>query len=569
MTYTTYTKTRANANTPNNYVTVLDYGAVGDGVANDTDAVRSALQSGKPIDGGGLTYLVNATFTTNNLVRLSNCTIIHETLRTNSAGTMLTVDGCDGFVIDNVTFNWGSNPESPLNTGINGGINLFFTIDILDSSDFTVENCKFTGNGTGTFFRALRCEHFSVDNCHVYDNQTRTPNGLDDQLQGFTFLNCSNFTVSNSTSRNLATWDNRETIYGQPNPNYQTYQFFQSRGFSFSRSSDYSCVGCHSENVGQGFDITGSGTNTRFVVSACTATSCDAVGFKAANGPSFGTFDSCIAKDIGLYAFTFSGHDNADDPTPRYITFNNCKAINTGVVINTPWETPRAFGVLGENNALGKPQRCAINNCEVYNEDGVASTAFFSSLSVPDITTSNFENGTFVDEFYGAVTNNCFVASNDNILEDYTGAIGPIKCLLSLSTDTLFKSTDDAQWKIVEMDNKVSDNYNLNNQNENKERIYIRESGYYRIKANILTSPRPDSLFIRVMISGEDQLQSWNTNTGVDQGIPSTITTDLIKYIEKGQFVRIDLLARFGTLYNSTTSVSLREGSTISVEKVD
>ena len=71
----TRTKTRAQANWPNNAVSVLDYGAVGDGVTDDTAAVTAALASGMTIlDFSNSTYLCSEQLTTPSIDIQTNCT---------------------------------------------------------------------------------------------------------------------------------------------------------------------------------------------------------------------------------------------------------------------------------------------------------------------------------------------------------------------------------------------------------------------------------------------------------------------------------------------------------------
>ena len=165
----TRTKTRALANWPNNAVSVLDFGAVGDGVTIDNEAVKSAFDY-VVAAGGGTVYFPAGTYV---LTQKFEYDVANIAIRGDSRS--------------NTIIKYGSTTNSKI-FRINGGNNC------------TVSDLTFDFNGTTTQFadsiQVNNCENVVVRDCQFLDlNPTR----VDDFTIGTGDGSTTEFILENET----------------------------------------------------------------------------------------------------------------------------------------------------------------------------------------------------------------------------------------------------------------------------------------------------------------------------------------------------------------------------------
>ena len=161
-------------------VSPLNFGAIGNGTTDDRAALKLALESGRPVDGGGRTYGINGSLQPTSFKGLRNCTL--KQLNTSSGGANITlrITNIGDFFIDNIKVDRGNNPESNT-TNINGFINnesCGITIEGTTgtySRNFTISNVEVFGDGSGNGVAILQCEFFTMHNVVVRDMQAKLP----------------------------------------------------------------------------------------------------------------------------------------------------------------------------------------------------------------------------------------------------------------------------------------------------------------------------------------------------------------------------------------------------------
>lgn len=529
-------------------VSFKDFGAVGDGITDDTSAVKAALESGHIVDGGGLTYAINGTCSPTSMVGLRNANFIQIGNNAIANMSVLSIVGVSDFFIDNVNINMGSNITTLFSDDGNSGLKVWGNhsgVNTTYITNFRISNVVVTGNGCGAGIHIRHAKFFIVDSCLIHDRISGSnPDPTNDSQNGLGIVNCANFTLANSQVHNL-----------QTRISYIDSAKF-TRGFLFAEVRDCTIVGCISTSVDQGYDFSGSYSaadgytgNRRFTISACVANDCLTYGFKFANVTRDGLVSACIANNTGTIGFVFSPSAVAITGYEQYNTQNisvvGCKVVN---VLGNGWSGSGAQGFRVMNNGVytNYPRAISFTACTVVDTQSTPTTLEgFVSDAAPIVTPTAGYNTNIAN-----YTSNCTVGIG--VATPYNG-IGPYICdITGLSTQSIASGT----YTLISWDRNITDPTGLHSTSTTNSAITIKSAGWYHVQVQIQYESNA---------TGSRNIRLYKNGTVVDRttavfaaisGMASWAGTSNFMYLLPGDYIEVGAYQNSGGVLNVLTNQS-------------
>lgn len=299
------------------FVDPAEYGAVGNGVANDSAAlllaIAAGVAAGKPVYGFGRTYGISGNLT---LVAGAWLQDIAFKQLTPAAGTVRTLTSAGGSKIKLVRVTVNRN-----GTGSAGVHQVDAGIHIEGGSNHYFESVEVYGDDIGSGFVLSNVTDSEAVGIYVHDIKYLL--GADpgnDRVQGIWLTSCTRVRLRGCRANDIG------GNFGSG------YTLRWSRGYCFNGNTEVSVAGCRSRMVDQGYDTTGSVGNSRFQFSDSFAIDCLTYGFKFANTARDGQVDNCTAERCALSGFIVSGPSGSGMTAVASsdIQFTDCVAYDTG-----------------------------------------------------------------------------------------------------------------------------------------------------------------------------------------------------------------------------------------------
>lgn len=535
-------------------VSPIDFGAVGDGVTNDTTALLNALQSGKMVDGGGRSYAVVGTVAPSSFVGLRNATIIQTGDNTSTNFQTLSIVGISNFTIDNVTINMGSNVTTLFSDDSNSGLYVGGTHSGLSTTyidTFVITGVTVTGNGCGAGIQIRHAKHFSLSNCLVHDRISgSSPDPTNDSQDGYSIVNCSDFSINSCNAYNLKT-----RLAG--------IDYVQwTRGFLFVECRDCAVTGCIATDTDQNYDFSGSYSapdgytgNVRITVSGCVSNNAGTYGFKFANVTREVIVTGCIANNSGNIGFVCS--PSAVDITgfeqynTQNIDFVGCKVVNT-LGTGLAGSTSQGFRCLSNGLYPTYPRAIRFVGCDVIDTQTVITTDTAFASDVTPIQPP--------DSGYNTNIANQVVTCSCGTGITFVSGIGFNSC--SITINSTF-SVPNNVYTTVDFTNDESDIDGLHSLVTNNSSIYIKTPGLYLVNFNLVfTANGTGTRAAKVLVNGATRKEYFMA--------PTSST----KCVVQGMlYVRIDTSGdniRMEAFQNSGGALDIEgTNSYLSVKKVD
>ena len=474
-------------------VSPKDFGAVGDGTANDTAAVKLAFESGKVVDGGGLTYGISGTLTPTSFTGLQNANFTQISPSASTGINTLNIVGISNFFIDNVKIDMGSLVTTLFSDDINNGLYVAGAAYNSRINNFKITRVSVTGNGCGTGIHIRHADLYQVDTCNVHDRISgSSPDPTNDSQDGYQLNDCANFVVSNCIVYNLKT-----RLAGVDRNKW-------TRGFLFVECRDFNVVGCNSTLADQCYDISGAYVaetsytgNRRWTFTGCVANNAGTFGFKAANVSKEGVLSGCIANNCGNIGFAFSPSANAGIPE-KYNTQNidviGCKVINV-LGSGTAGTNAEGFRIFSNANYPSYPRGIRFVGCSVSDTQDIPTTLYgFASEATPVRQPTTGYNTNIAN--YAA---SCSVGSG--VATQYSNVGGNLCSITSSSNQTI----NDSAWTLIDFPVTLNDSTGLHSTTSSVDTITIKVPGLYSVMARVqFAANATGTRRLRIILNGSE-----------------------------------------------------------------
>ena len=520
-------------------VSAKDFGAAGNGVTDDLAKIKLALESGKIVDGGGLSYAIDGTLKPTSFKGLRNCTLVQIGDTSSTGIDTLFIEGISNFAIENVNINMGSNVATLFSDDINNGLRISGTTSGSGPSmtaayveNFTVSNVTVAGNGCGTGIHVRRAKRFTLENCIVRDRVSGSLlDPTNDSQNGFQVNDCANFSVIACQAYNLKT-----RLSG-----VDTLKW--TRGFLWAEVRDCSISSCVSTLTDQGYDFSGGVEdgvtptywegNRRFTISGCTANSSGTYGFKFANVTHDGLITGCISNNTTGAAFICSSQPTSvslanNRLRTQALTFTGCKAVNC---LTGGWAGVTRAGFYVDEDAAGLyPRSIKFVGCSVIDNQAVSTTVYGFATNVAAIDP-------YATDHNKDISISAKQCTTSNVTTPYQGIHFPGVSLTGTGAGT----TSDSTWTSVEFNaTDIYDSSGLHDPASNTENSIIKEAGLYLINSTVVFgTTAAGRRKIRILVNA--------VSTGLEYTYAAhptdltTITASGCLYLTTGDTVRIEI----------------------------
>lgn len=347
------------------HVSPMHYGAVGDGVADDTVPVLSAFMSGLPVDAAHREFAVSGNLELTNIDNLDIRNIKLKQLDHNASGRKtLHLVNCEKIyfsrvVIDRNGDGTGGSLASAAGIWINGG------------GGHLIEDCEVFGadHGSGIVFDSTN--EWKCVRPFIHDiTYTAAVIPPDDLCQGLWVNACESFAIDHPRITRVGgiVAGNFRRAFGRMLP----------IGLG---SRDFTITGGNLSDGDVGLDLTGSIGCHRFTVQGMVVEDVETWGIKVSNYNRFGKILGCHVYRAGSAGFVGSGPTvNVDPDTatpemlPQMVDFIGCGAWDTGFG-NTGRGTSQPAGFLiaegAATNFKDYPRGYRFIDCDAVDNQAV------------------------------------------------------------------------------------------------------------------------------------------------------------------------------------------------------